>query len=1007
MKRLVTGAILLLVISTRSFAVDPQLLITQYGHTAWRTRDGAFAGSVTAITQTSDGYLWIATSAGLLRFDGVRFEPWRPPEGTSIASIVALLGALDGSLWIGTSSGLLRWKNQRLAVLANTGFFGSLLQDRDGTIWAGHTRSSQLPPLCRFAAETFRCIGSSDGLPLKWVEALHEDAHGSLWVGGDGGACTWSGSVARCVPIPGLAQFADKFGVSAIATDAGADLWAAAGSTGIWHHVSSHWVHEPGLGSTIESEAMLRDREGGLWIGGQKDGLFRRWGSRTEHFTTADGLSGDRVTALFEDAEGNVWSATNGGLDRFRDLAVVTLTKREGLLENDVASVASSNLGGIWVANHSGLVHLAGGTIGRLTVADGLPPGQLTSVVEDSRGQLWVGINDGLFRKVGSRFTPVRMPDGSPVGVVRVIAEDTDHDIWLATTRREHALVRIKGLTVDQVIGLDEIGTGGVSVIQRDPAGGLWLGSNVSGVVHYRDHVVAPLRFKSGGSFRNMLVDDHGLWITTTAGVYLVKGDRVWALGRQTGLPCDTWPVVAKSDDGAFWLRGSCGIVRIATAQMTEWLADPRQPLQFQWYDASDGAQSDVDGAFQPQAARSDDGRMWFAVGRVGVQVVDVTRAVALGRTLPTYVTRVTADRHSYDPSGPIELASRTRDLEIDYTALSFAVPEKVRFRYRLDGFDKEWQEAETRRAAFYTNLAPGTYRFQVMASNSYGVWASSAATATLSIKPAFYQTNWFIVVSGVSILSMMYLLYAFRVRRLTALVRGRMEERLAERERIARELHDTLLQSTYGLMLQFQAIADQMETSAPVRSLLEDALDRGDKAVVEARNRVEGLRTAEAAGVDLPTALKSIGAELTAGNQIELRVVVDGQRRDLNAIVGDEAFWIAREALFNAFRESRARHIDVELTYGRRELRLRVIDDGQGFDPTVLRSGGKPKHWGIRGMRERASRIGGKFRIATALGAGTEVDLRVPHGVAYRRESRGAIPWLRRFAHWRRATST
>src|SRR5262245_3095129 len=384
MKLVAIAGAALLGIATPSLALDPALRLTQYGHTAWRVRDGALPGAVNAIAQTRDGYLWIATSAGLLRFDGVRFEPWRPPDGTTLRTIVALLGASDGSLWIGVIGGLLQLKDGHLTTYATVGYFGTLLEDRDGTIWAGHTRDLDLPPLCSVRRNQFRCVGLADGLPMAWVEALYLDARGVLWVGGAGGVCTWPAGRQQWEPIPGRASFGDKFGVSGLAPDDGGALWAAAGQYGMWRRTATGWDRDASLNS-IHSATLFTDRQGSLWIGDFSEGLLRRWHGRTDRFTAADGLTSNRVIAAFEDSEGNVWVGTNVGLDRFRDVSVVTMTAREGLLEDALASVAASKSGGVWIAHHDeGMVRVSDAGVVRLTPADGFPRGEPTSLLEDS-----------------------------------------------------------------------------------------------------------------------------------------------------------------------------------------------------------------------------------------------------------------------------------------------------------------------------------------------------------------------------------------------------------------------------------------------------------------------------------------------------------------------------------------------------------------------------------------------------------------------------------------------
>ncbi|HSG40219.1 MAG TPA: two-component regulator propeller domain-containing protein, partial [Thermoanaerobaculia bacterium] len=345
----VRSFVALLLLATAAGGIDSRNAMTQYGHTAWRVRDGYFAGPPTAVTQTKDGFLWIGTDVGLIHFDGVRFVPWQPPAGSQLPDdrIVGLLGASDGSLWIGTANGLARWKDRKLVVYARAGRFGGLVEDRQGTIWAGHTRAlSEVPPLCRFRRGDFQCFRFKDEHRLRYVATLHEDRQGHLWIGGESGACRWrpeNPENPECHQIGSLAGLVDKSAVFALADDSDGHLWAGTGAMGTWRLLSGRWQrYLDSAEHAVDTGTIFSDRGGGLWIGTVDRGLIRHVQGRTERFTRADGLSGDAVHDMFEDREGNVWVATSSGLDRFRDVKVATLTQREGLLGGDVGAVAAS-----------------------------------------------------------------------------------------------------------------------------------------------------------------------------------------------------------------------------------------------------------------------------------------------------------------------------------------------------------------------------------------------------------------------------------------------------------------------------------------------------------------------------------------------------------------------------------------------------------------------------------------------------------------------------------------
>ncbi len=999
------AAAMVLGFAAPALALDPALLLTQYGHTAWRIRDGYFSGPPTAITQTKDGYLWIGTESGLIRFDGVRFEHWQPPEGMHLPDerIFGLLGASDGSLWIGTDSGLARWKDGMLTVYASVGRFGALLQARNGTIWAGHTRAlAAFPPLCQFAEGQFRCFGKSQGFSPRWVAALHEDAEGNLWAGGEGGICKWSSAKTECLEIKATEKAGDKFGVTALSSDPNGVLWAGVGPTGIWQYISGSWKRSASsaAGINLESEAMLRDRHASLWIGSRQAGLVRITNVQTDKFTSTDGLSGDYVTAIYEDTEGDIWVATSSGLDRFRNVSVATFTKREGLIDDRVTAVTPARTGGVWVADEHALLQIKEKKIIPYIPSKGLPGEEPSSLFEDSRGRLWLGIDSGIAWLQDGRFHTLRMQDGTPLGVVRTIAEDPDGNIWISTTSPQHALLRVRNGTVVAANPIEAFGGHDILAIVADPSGGLWLGLNRSGLQRFKDGHSFPYPQSdalSRDTVRDLFFDSQGLWIATKTGLRVLEGDKLHSLTVRNGLPCDDIESVIKSDDASLWLKTTCGLIRVSALEWSNWLEHPESHVQVRLYDAFDGAQVGMS-PFSPRAAKSSDGRLWFSAEISGIQVVDPENLRINSIAPPVQVTRMVANHNEYEASSRISLPALTKDVEIDYTALSLKIPEKVRFRYKLEGTDNDWQDAGTRRQAFYTNLRPGLYIFRLAACNNDGVWSDSAASMRFSISPSFYQTIWFRIVCVFSMAGLLWLLYWIRLRRVAAIYKARMDERLEERERIARELHDTLLQSIQGLILRFHAVAKQIPRGEIAREMMEKALDRADETVSEGRERVRNLRDPADLLGNLTMAFRRVAEEFTQGSAVEFKEVVEGDPKELHPMVREETYAVGREALINAFNHSGGLQVEIELIYDKQYFRLRVRDDGRGFDPAILGSGQRTGHWGLQGMRERARKVGGQLEIWSGPGTGTEVELKVPSAVAYKMvRAKSGWFWFRR----------
>ena len=406
--------------------------------------------------------------------------------------------------------------------------------------------------------------------------------------------------------------------------------------------------------------------------------------------------------------------------------------------------------------------------------------------------------------------------------------------------------------------------------------------------------------------------------------------------------------------------------------------------MQTRLYDRLDGAQPNA--PYFNSAAYSEDGRVWFANGQV-VQMVDPSTLPRKALPAPTYIESVIVDRREFTKRGDLELAPRPRDVQIDYTSPTFAIPQKVRFRYRLDSYDSDWHDAGMRRQAFYTDLPPGHYTFRVVAANSDGVWNETPTTLEFSIAPAYYQTNWFRALCAMLLLLLAWAGYQVRIRRLHRQFEMTLDARVAERTRIARDLHDTLLQSFHGLLLRFQTAFNLLpDRPAESKQVLASAIDQAAEAITEGRDAVQGLRTSATETNDLAESIRALGEELAneSSDGASLRVEVQGTPRALHPIVRDEVFRIAGEALRNAFRHAAAKQIEVELRYDERQLRVRVRDDGKGIDPEVLRAEGREGHFGLRGMRERAKLAGGKLTVWSGLDTGTEVELSIPAPHAY-----------------------
>jgi ligand-binding sensor domain-containing protein len=977
-----------------AWAVDPTRHISQYAHTAWRIQDGVFSGTPNAISQTTDGYLWIGTQAGLVRFDGVRFVPWIPPDGKHLPSsnVTSLLGARDGSLWIGMEGGLSHWDNRDLnPYLIEPTRINSILEDRNGTIWFVRSRGSDTDGgLCQIIGLGMRCYGKADGLPGSDVAStLVEDSLANLWIASDTTVVRWKPGSSTTYSPKGLNSYQGVGGVQGLAANADASVLVgmdlAGPGLGLQQLVQGAWKPfiVPGLdGSTLEVQTLFLDRGNVLWIGTIKQGIYRIHDRKVDHFRGADGLSSDDVYRFYEDREGNLWAATAKGIDCFRDVRVASFSTLQGLSADEIDSVLASGDGTLWLGSPGALDALNRGIVSSIRAGKGLPGNQVTSMLEDHAGQLWVGIDKTMSIYKNGKFRRIDRRDGRPIGAVVGMTEDVDNNIWIETIGPPRTLIRIQDLKVQEEFPAPQMPD--ARKVAADPEGGIWLGLMNGDLARYRHGKTEIFPFKHGEDSRiNQLIvnSDGSVLGATPLGLVGWKEGKQQTLTVRNGLPCDFVNALIEDSQGALWLYTQCGLVEIAGTEMQRWWGQPDITLQLKIFDAFDGVQPGR--APFGGAARTPDGRLWFANG-VLLQMIDPGDLAGNALPPPVHVEGVTADRKNYPPSKDLRLPPFTRDLEIDYTALSFVVPQKVRFRYKLEGRDGAWQEPGTRRQAFYSDLRPGRYRFHVIACNNDGVWNAAGAILDFSIAPAWYQTNWFRILCVVLGILIVVVLYRLRVRQIARSIGARFDERLAERTRMARDIHDTFLQTIQGSKLVADHALKPSTDPVRMRGALEQLSVWLGRATQEGRAALNSLRTATAQTNDLAEALRRATKDDLIPGSMAVTFSVVGDAKEMHPIVRDEIYRIGYEAIRNACVHSGASQLEVELRYAH-DLALRVSDNGTGIDPDIA-DRGKDGHFGLQGMRERTARIGGNLTLGSSSNSGTEIKLVVPGDIIFRK---------------------
>jgi signal transduction histidine kinase len=678
----------------------------------------------------------------------------------------------------------------------------------------------------------------------------------------------------------------------------------------------------------------------------------------------------------------------------FRDTALISYTTRQGVSDCQFNSVMALRNGAVWIGTGGALTTVRKQD-GKTAILDRKLSGKwVGAMLEDHSGGGWFEVGLALMRFQNGRFREILAPGGqrfASFGGVSGIAEDPGGTIWVLTNQKNQ-LFSIVGDTIKKQASPD-YEFGWVKFLVADPNGGVWLGTQKgkSTISYFRDGrwQTTPLSSPQGPvGIHGLFVDsDNSLLVPSSQGLYRVNHGQLSLFSSDNGLPCRETFNAIRDNNGALWIYTRCGLVRIAEPEWAKWIENAHVAVSVMILDAPDGAQAGTGHSSQPTSSKAPDGRLWFITG-VSVQVLDPDRLYENALPPPVHIEDVIADRKTYSPQNRLRLPALTRDLEIDYTALSFVVPQKMHFQHKLEGWDRDWQDAGTRRQAFYSNLPPRNYSFRVIASNNSGVWNEQGATLDLAIAPAYWQTNWFRAACALAFLAMIWGIYELRVRQLAAQFNMRLEERVNERTRIARELHDTMLQTFQGLLLKFYSLSVMLADRPEAQQNLEGLLERGQQAINEGRNAVQGLRSSTVIANDLARAFTTFGEELAAKqdshNPVAFQVKVEGETRDLHPILRDEVYRIAFEALRNAFQHSGAERIEVGIHYDDRQFWVCIRDNGKGIDPKVLDAGGREGHYGLPGMHERAKLAGGRLVFRSRVNAGTEAEIIIPAARAY-----------------------
>lgn len=956
-----------------------------YQHTKWSLEEGA-PSQISSLAQGRDGYLWIGGALGVYRFDGRRFEKFQPVSGDKLreADVYSLLAASNGDIWIGyDDAGVARIREGRVtrfgaADQMEKGTVAMLAEDHEGNIWA-----TQVGDVARYDGRAWTHYGEQQGFPPNTTYyTVFVDREDTVWVS------TSAGLFAR---RKGTKNFnlasADATIVIEFRQAPDGTLWLARNDSKLGRLAVSQ-------GSVTRSFPLLAfsgtgltfDEHGQLWLGSSSDGVHLASGTpggtgtsfdanevaSAARFSEEEGLSSKFLWPGLEDAQGNIWFASKAGLDRFRRKDFVTASR---VAE---AGLVVTGHRDVWAASQRApIVHLAGEPDARSDVPD-----HVTTVSSDAQGAGWFAGAKGVWRMEGGKTSFVApLPAGENLQWAAAIRHDSKGVLWLSTPH----------------VGVSRYGNGAWTAIpgatpfaralMEDADGNMWRSSR--GTVLRTDDGKAWTSFgkPQGLDVEDVLVirqlNDGRIWVGGREGAAVLVNGRFHALSLAGHQPLRGVGAILQSPDGALWFHTMDGVLRIPPAEWQRFLATPAYPVQARHFDFADGLPGQIALSSTPSGVEGPDGTLWFATGN-GVVHVDPLHLSQVARPPRVTITSFFADDVAHAPGETIDLPAGTMQVRVGFTALELGFPDRVRFRYRLRGVDTAWHESADQREASYNRPGPGTFHFDVLASTTAGQWSAQPTTLVFHIAPLFWQTVWFRFVCAGAFVLLVAALMLWRLRTLAQRIRLRMDGRLAERVRIARELHDTVLQGFHALLLHMDAATRKLEKDDPARPGLSRSIELARHLLEEGRDRIVRMRAAPLSDARFADELYADLSPLGAARGCAVEVVTEGDERPIALLARDEVRAIALETVCNALLHGAPSVVRVELAFRRKQLVLRVADDGSGATLVDGQPPLKAGRWGVVGMFERAGRLGARLGFDSEPGKGFVTTLSVPASCAY-----------------------
>jgi signal transduction histidine kinase/ligand-binding sensor domain-containing protein len=943
-------------------AAQTQFSLPEYVQTVWLHRDGIPLGGVADIEQTPDGYLWIATSEeGLLRFDGMRFVPIALPCGRPIGTIAA---GRDGTLWFVCENRIMRRlasgdidEPPHPAIRPRPRTQPTLFPDSRGRIWFTGT-----------AVTYFHADGTPGPVakgtepdPQITVMRYAEDRDGVIW-------------------------YSDGERLFRIRDDRGEHIadgpffsLAKSSRGGILANQESRVVHVQDRSITTIAHlpegvrggngALLAETDGGIWLGTRGHGVALIRDGAVMTSAAADAVAVGTATRVVVDREGSIWLGTSLGLQRFRRPLTRLVTRSEGV--RGMPTFVLSDGPDLLVASP---------TLARIS-GKGSPPVPIggeayLSAGQDGDGRIWLGGKD-LGYLDGNRFVPVTAADGTRLTAVFALRRGDDGALWALS--QASGLYRIDGTTPRLIHAYSNLGS--EFVISRRL--GHWIGTEDAGIMRSADGLAAPTPVAGAPGKVHAMVDaGDTIWIGSGDGLARWRNGQWTTWTRAHGIPGagSVFEILAE-DHARFWLMTNGGLLAVPRDQLDATPDGEPGPLRFLRIGSLDRVAPHIGGTqYSPRAIRGPGGRLYFAT-RDSIAVVDPAQVTESALRPTIVIETVQADNQPVDLAASLRLIEPHR-LQFDYTSLSLRSPENIRFRYRLEGHDRDWIEAGGQRRVTYDALPPGSYRFRVIGSGSEGVWNLDGATVAFQVAPVFWRTWWFRLVAVLAAVTLVVGGYRWRLRQISRELNLRFEERLAERTRIAQDLHDTLLQGMMAASMHVQVANDRVDDHHAAKPTLQRVLQLLTQVIDDGRAAVQGLRT-QSASNDLVQAFTERARELASLDAVDFRISVEGASRPLRLAIREELTNVVCEAILNAVKHAAAERIEIVIDYSPTAFQCVVRDNGKGMDATTARAGVRG-HFGLTGMRERARRIGATLSITSQLAIGTSVTVSVPARIAY-----------------------